>query len=85
MRTEILGLMKAQMTKNAVIVPLGSKGGFVLKQVTPENGIDAYMKEGIECYKIFLSGLLDITDNIIENTTVPPHRVVRMDEDDPIL
>ncbi len=85
MRTEILGLMKAQMTKNAVIVPLGSKGGFVLKQVTPENGIDAYMKEGIECYKIFLSGLLDITDNIIENTTVPPHRVVRMDEDDPYL
>lgn len=85
MRTEILGLMKAQMTKNAVIVPLGSKGGFVLKQVTPEQGIDAYMKEGVECYKTFLSGLLDITDNIIENAVVPPHRVVRLDEDDPYL
>lgn len=85
MRTEILGLMKAQMTKNAVIVPLGSKGGFVLKQVTPEQGIETYMKEGVECYRKFLSGLLDITDNIIENAVVPPHSVVRLDEDDPYL
>jgi len=85
MRTEILGLMKAQMTKNSVIVPVGSKGGFVLKNVTMENGRDAFLKEGIECYRLFLSGLLDITDNIIDGKVVAPNMVVRHDADDPYL
>jgi glutamate dehydrogenase len=82
-RTEILGLMKAQMVKNAVIVPVGSKGGFVLKQAPAAR--DAFMEEGVACYKIFLSGLLDITDNIVVGKTVPPVNVVRHDGDDPYL
>jgi len=82
-RTEVLGLMKAQMVKNAVIVPVGSKGGFVLKQAPVAR--DAFMEEGIACYKIFLSGLLDLTDNIIAGKAVPPARVVRHDGDDPYL
>ena len=82
-RTEILGLMKAQMVKNAVIVPVGSKGGFVLKQAPAAR--DALMEEGVACYKIFLSGLLDITDNIVQGKVVPPDRVVRHDGDDPYL
>ncbi|KHD08879.2 NAD-glutamate dehydrogenase [Candidatus Thiomargarita nelsonii] len=73
-RTEILGLLKAQMVKNAVIVPVGAKGGFVAKQA-----------EGIECYKTFIRGLLDITDNLIEGQIVPPPNVVRHDDDDPYL
>ena len=84
-RTEILGLMKAQMVKNAVIVPVGSKGGFIVKQPPAEGGREAYLQEGIECYKQFLSGLLDITDNIVGGTIVPPENVVRYDEDDPYL
>lgn len=84
-RTEVLGLMKAQMAKNSVIVPVGSKGGFVVKQVTQDQGRDAYMQEGIECYKTFLRGLLDITDNIIDGNVVPPTEVVRHDGDDPYL
>jgi glutamate dehydrogenase len=84
-RTEVLGLMKAQMTKNSVIVPVGSKGGFVLKKVSPNDGREEYMKEGIECYKTFLSGLLDITDNIVHNKVSPPKQVVRYDENDPYL
>ncbi len=84
-RTEVLGLMKAQMAKNAVIVPVGSKGGFLLKRVTPADGREAFMKEGIECYKLFLSGILDITDNVEDGKIMPPPRVVRHDDDDPYL
>jgi len=82
-RTEILGLMKAQMVKNAVIVPVGSKGGFVLKQAPAAR--DAFMEEGIACYKLFLSGLLDLTDNIVAGKVAPPAQVVRHDGDDPYL
>lgn len=85
-RTEILGLVKAQMVKNAVIVPQGAKGGFVLKNPPPaEAGRDALQQEGIACYQEFLRGLLDITDNIVGDTVVPPANVVRYDDDDPYL
>ncbi len=85
-RTEVLGLMKAQQVKNTVIVPEGAKGGFIVKQVqTPEMSRDEYMKEVVYCYSTFISGLLDITDNIKEGAIVPPPRVVRYDEDDPYL
>lgn len=84
-RTEILGLMKAQMTKNAVIVPMGSKGGFVLKKVSMSDGQDKFFNEGVECYKMFLSGLLDVTDNVVGSKVIPPHDVIRYDEDDPYL
>ncbi len=83
-RTEVLGLVKAQMTKNAVIVPVGSKGGFVVKNSTA-NGKDGAFAEGKECYKKFLSGLLDITDNIIDNKVKKPENVVCYDGDDPYL
>jgi glutamate dehydrogenase len=92
-RTEILGLMKAQTVKNAVIIPVGSKGGFVLKRPPADRA--ALQAEGIECYKILMHGLLDLTDNIVaaksdENgaethRTEPPPLVVRYDEDDPYL
>jgi glutamate dehydrogenase len=82
-RTEILGLMKAQMVKNAVIVPTGSKGGFVVKR--PPAARDALQAEGVECYKILLRGLLDLTDNIVGAKIVPPRDVVRHDGDDPYL
>jgi glutamate dehydrogenase len=82
-RTEVLGLMKAQMVKNTVIVPVGSKGGFVVKQPSPDR--EAFMKEGIECYQIFLRGLLDVTDNLVAGKVVPPKDVVRYDTDDPYL
>ena len=84
-RTEILGLVKAQQVKNAVIVPVGSKGGFVVKQPPLEGGREAFLNEGIECYKTFIRGLLDLTDNYIEGKVVPPKEVVRHDEDDPYL
>jgi glutamate dehydrogenase len=84
-RTEVLGLMKAQMVKNAVIVPVGSKGGFVLKQPPPAGEREALMREGVECYKTFLRGLLDITDNLVEGKPVPPRGVLRYDGDDPYL
>ncbi len=84
-RTEVLGLMKAQQVKNTVIVPEGAKGGFVVKQATPDMGRDAYLQEGIACYSIFISGLLDITDNIKEGKIIPPTDVVRFDNDDPYL
>ncbi|MEO8719391.1 MAG: NAD-glutamate dehydrogenase domain-containing protein, partial [Burkholderiales bacterium] len=84
-RTEVLGLMKAQMVKNAVIVPVGSKGGFVVKQPPPAGDREALLKEGVACYRIFLSGLLDITDNLVEGKPVPPAEVVRHDGDDPYL
>lgn len=85
-RTEILGLVKAQMVKNAVIVPVGSKGGFVLKKPPPASaGRDAFLSEGIACYRIFMAGLLDITDNLIEGRVFPRDRVTRRDGDDPYL
>ena len=84
-RTEVLGLMKAQMTKNTVIVPVGSKGGFVVKKSLSLLGREDYLKEGKECYKIFLSGLLDVTDNIVNSKIVKPQNVVCYDEDDPYL
>ncbi|MGQ0527136.1 MAG: NAD-glutamate dehydrogenase [Alphaproteobacteria bacterium] len=82
-RTEVLGLMKAQMVKNSVIVPMGSKGGFVVK--TPTRGRQEFQAEGIECYRIFIRGLLDITDNRKGRNIVPPGNVVRYDGDDPYL
>lgn len=73
-RTEILGLMKAQRVKNAIIVPSGAKGGFVLKNVPPT--------EGVECYELFIKGLLDITDNLKNNKVIKPTDVVCYDDDD---
>ncbi len=84
-RTEILGLVKAQQVKNTVIVPVGSKGGFVLKNAPPASEREAYMAEGVACYKLFLSGLLDLTDNLVQGETVPPAKVVRHDPADPYL
>lgn len=83
-RTEVLGLVKAQIVKNAVIVPVGSKGGFVVKRGIPPTR-EERMKRGIECYKTFLRGILDITDNIKSDKIVPPKDVVRRDDDDPYL
>ncbi len=82
-RTEVLGLVKAQMVKNAVIVPVGSKGGFILRKPPTER--EALMTEGIACYQLFLRGLLDITDNIVAGKLTPPANVVRHDGDDPYL
>jgi glutamate dehydrogenase len=84
-RTEVLGLVKAQMVKNSVIVPVGSKGGFVVKRPPASGGREALQAEVELCYKNFIRGLLDITDNLVNNTIVPPPRVVRHDEDDPYL
>jgi len=85
-RTEILGLMKAQQVKNAVIVPNGAKGGFVVKQLQgPNVSREEVLAEGISCYKQFMRGLLDITDNYVEGELVKPPRVVCYDEDDPYL
>ena len=84
-RTEVLGLMKAQMVKNALIVPVGAKGGFVVKRPPARGGREALRQEGVACYKTFLSGMLDITDNIVEGEVVPPKRVIRYDGDDPYL
>ncbi|MBV2210313.1 MAG: NAD-glutamate dehydrogenase [Thermomonas sp.] len=86
-RTEVLGLVKAQMVKNTVIVPVGSKGGFYPKQLpNPAVDRDAWLAEGIACYKRFINGLLDITDNLsVEGKVLPPPRVVRHDGDDPYL
>jgi glutamate dehydrogenase len=84
-RTEVLGLVKAQMVKNTVIVPVGAKGGFFAKQLPDPRDRDAWMAEGIASYKTFISGLLDITDNLVEGETVPPERVVRHDGDDSYL
>ncbi|MGG5173669.1 NAD-glutamate dehydrogenase [Pseudarthrobacter sp. J1763] len=89
-RTEILGLVKAQTVKNAVIVPTGAKGGFFAKQL-PDPAADraAWMAEGVESYKTFIRGLLDLTDNLVTaadgQTLVPPASVVRHDDDDSYL
>jgi glutamate dehydrogenase len=84
-RTEVLGLVKAQMVKNIVIVPVGSKGGFVLKRAPSPADRDAYLKEGVACYQDYLRGLLDITDNRLGDSIVPPPDVKRHDPDDPYL
>lgn len=84
-RTEVLGLVKAQQVKNAVIVPTGAKGGFVAKQIPRNPGREALLQEGIACYRLFVSGLLDLTDNVVGDDIVPPPCVVRRDEDDPYL
>ncbi len=82
-RTEVLGLVKAQTVKNAVIVPTGAKGGFFVRR--PPATRDALMTEAIACYRQFVSGLLDVTDNIVDGVVVPPARVRRYDGDDPYL
>jgi glutamate dehydrogenase len=89
-RTEVLGLVKAQVVKNAVIVPTGAKGGFVAKQL-PDPTVDrgAWRAEGVACYRAFISGLLDLTDNVRidaeRQTVVTPPGIVRYDGDDPYL
>ena len=83
-RTEILGLMKAQLVKNAVIVPTGAKGGFFPKALpNPAEDRDAWIAEGTESYRIFIRTLLSVTDNLVENEVVHPDRVVTLDGDDP--
>jgi glutamate dehydrogenase len=84
-RTEVLGLVKAQMVKNTVIVPVGSKGGFVLKRAPSPSDRDAYLREGVACYQDYLRGLLDLTDNRVGEGIVPPPDVKRHDKDDPYL
>jgi glutamate dehydrogenase len=84
-RTEVLGLMKAQMVKNAVIVPVGAKGGFVLKRPPAYGGRAALHDEGVACYKSFIAGLLDLTDNRVGSAVVPPLALRRYDDDDPYL
>lgn len=84
-RTEILGLVKAQQVKNAVIVPVGAKGGFVPKNLPPASDRDAWFAEGTASYKTFVSALLDLTDTIRGDTIVPPARTLRYDGDDPYL
>jgi glutamate dehydrogenase len=82
-RTEILSLMKAQTVKNAVIVPVGAKGGFVVKAPPVER--DALKREVVACYQLFIGALLELTDNLVDGTPVPPERMVRYDGDDPYL
>ena len=84
-RTEVLGLVKAQQVKNAVIVPVGAKGGFVAKNLNQDMSRDEWLEEGIACYKTFISSLLDITDNLVDGKVVPPLEVVRHDDDDVYL
>ena len=84
-RTEVLGLVKAQMVKNTVIVPVGAKGAFFCKQLPDPSDRDAWLAEGVACYKTFISGLLDITDNLRDGETLPPRDVVRHDGDDSYL
>jgi glutamate dehydrogenase len=84
-RTEILGLAKAQEVKNSVIVPSGAKGGFVCKQLPDPADREAYQGEVLACYRMFISAMLDVTDNLRAGRVVPPERVVRHDGDDPYL
>ncbi len=83
-RTEVLGLMKAQNVKNSIIVPVGAKGGFVAKRL-PEGDREKVMNEVVECYKTFIRGMLDITDNLVDGRVVHPPQVIRHDGDDPYL
>jgi glutamate dehydrogenase len=82
-RTEVLGLMKAQQVKNTVIVPVGAKGGFVVRRLPAER--EAQQAEVIACYQTLIRGLLDVTDNIVEEKIAPPRNVVRHDKDDAYL
>jgi glutamate dehydrogenase len=82
-RTEILGLMKAQVVKNAVIVPTGAKGGFYPKQLPPTSNRDAWLAEGTESYRIFIRSLLSVTDNLVNDQVAHPERVVIHDGEDP--
>lgn len=84
-RTEVLGLVKAQQVKNAVIVPVGAKGGFIPRRLPVAGSRDEIQAEAIACYRIFISGLLDITDNLKQGQVVAPANVVRHDADDPYL
>ncbi|MCC6869831.1 MAG: NAD-glutamate dehydrogenase [Burkholderiales bacterium] len=84
-RTEVLGLVKAQMVKNTVIVPVGSKGGFVLKRAPSPADREGYLAEGVACYQDYLRGLLDLTDNRVGGRVAPPPQVKRHDADDPYL
>ncbi|GAA0605425.1 NAD-glutamate dehydrogenase [Sporichthya brevicatena] len=89
-RTEILGLVKAQMVKNTVIVPVGAKGGFVVKRPpapsgSPDTDRDAFAAEGVACYRAFIGGMLDVTDNLVSGQIVPAAGVVRHDPDDAYL
>ena len=84
-RTEVLGLVKAQMVKNTVIVPVGAKGGFYVKRPPVGGDRDAQQAEGIACYKLFINALLDITDNLVDGKIAHPQDVVRHDGDDPYL
>ncbi|HEX6933206.1 MAG TPA: NAD-glutamate dehydrogenase [Streptosporangiaceae bacterium] len=84
-RTEILGLAKAQEVKNSVIVPSGAKGGFVCKQLPDPVDREAYQAEVLACYRMFISAMLDVTDNLLAGRVVPPERVFRHDGDDPYL
>lgn len=84
-RTEVLGLVKAQQVKNAVIVPVGAKGGFVPKKLPPSSDRQAWLYEGTESYRIFIRTLLQLTDNIVQQQLVSPADTVRHDGDDPYL
>jgi glutamate dehydrogenase len=84
-RTEVLGLVKAQMVKNAVIVPAGSKGGFVCKQMPQDAVRETIAAEGEAVYRLFISSLLEVTDNRVRGAIVPPNDTVRYDQDDPYL
>ncbi len=84
-RREVLGLMKAQRVKNAIIVPSGAKGGFILKKLPPGAGRDVAQKEAVQCYQLFIRALLEITDNIKNGKLIHPENVVCHDEDDPYL
>ncbi len=84
-RTEILGLVKAQQVKNAVIVPVGAKGGYVPKRLPTLSNREAWMAEGTEAYRIFVRSLLELTDNLDGDAIVPPDDTVRHDGDDPYL
>jgi glutamate dehydrogenase len=84
-RTEVLGLMKAQQVKNSIIVPTGAKGGFVARRIAGLKSRDAIQDEVIACYRLFVQGLLDLTDNLVNGAVQPPPDVLRMDEDDTYL
>ena len=84
-RTEVQGLVKAQQVKNAVIVPVGAKGGFLPKRLPPASDRQAWLAEGTESYRVFIRALLELTDNIEGGKIVPPAKTVRHDADDPYL
>lgn len=84
-RTEVLGLMKSQMTKNTVIVPVGSKGCFYINLVQGEQSREEYMQKVVHCYQNFLRGLLDLTDNLVDGKVVQPKETVIYDDENPYL